>query len=101
MKIVIQEESQNKLGVDKDTMPSDAVLASRLKKLIESLPHGLSTWAVNKRAAKAEVSRKLKAEQKAEQRSESLSTCTFQHTFQIQKVLFRIAFKLIRSRSIS
>ena len=85
MKTVIQEENTIEVGEDKDTMPSDAVLASRLKKLIESLPHGLSTWAANKKAVKAEVSRKLKAEQ----RSESLSPCTFQHAFQIQNASFR------------
>ncbi|XP_073385552.1 uncharacterized protein [Physcomitrium patens] len=43
-----------------ESMPSDQVLGSRLKTLIESLPNGLTDHALKKRASRAEASRKSK-----------------------------------------
>ena len=44
-----------------ECMPSDQVLGSRLRNLIEALPNGLTAHALQKRARKNEASRKSKA----------------------------------------
>lgn len=48
-------------------MPSDQVLGSRLKALIEALPNGVTEFAMKRRAARNEASRVYNNKKRTEQ----------------------------------